>query len=441
MGFFDDHPYTAVTVSIEDLTSESYAEDSIDGIVELLESIKLSASGPTEAARAIRKKLKYGTDHMKLRALTLLDTILDNGSDRVRSQIIDYRLAQYLREMAMETNLNSRVRKKLIALCKSWSVRYKDVPGVSSVAGVAGVSSVSKTASGNGQQRHRTTAHAQKDTDDSSEPRYSTARHRRYSESSIQHGSRVDKDNETYAEARARKKKAKEKEREMARRSANRTGSGTTASKSRKSQASKFDLAKEKPKLNSVLAQAGTAATNLNNAIQRLDLRIELPVDNEETRSLFEKCKELRRAVLRYIQLIESEEFLGPLIHANEELVNALKHYDKLSFPDESIDYSNQSESAQSSAGSEEDEESEESDDDNDTYNAFPRAGPSRRRLRRMPSGATDSESYLSDSDVSYSERPPVSVEVLATKRKPPIPPKPTKLAGNKLPNPFEDPE
>ena len=66
-------PYSAVTVAIEDLTSEHYEEDDFSGIPDLVEAIKLQATGPAEAARAIRKKLKYGNVHRQIRALTILD--------------------------------------------------------------------------------------------------------------------------------------------------------------------------------------------------------------------------------------------------------------------------------------------------------------------------------------------------------------------------------
>jgi len=44
-------------VLIERLTSEEYEENDYGGLPELIESIKLQDSGPTEASRAIRKKL------------------------------------------------------------------------------------------------------------------------------------------------------------------------------------------------------------------------------------------------------------------------------------------------------------------------------------------------------------------------------------------------
>ena len=50
-------PYTAVTVQVDRLTSENFEENEVSGIPDLIESIRLQNSGPSEASRAIRKKL------------------------------------------------------------------------------------------------------------------------------------------------------------------------------------------------------------------------------------------------------------------------------------------------------------------------------------------------------------------------------------------------
>lgn len=39
------------------MTGEQYQEDDLSGIIDLVEVIRIQESGPTEAARAIRKKL------------------------------------------------------------------------------------------------------------------------------------------------------------------------------------------------------------------------------------------------------------------------------------------------------------------------------------------------------------------------------------------------
>jgi hypothetical protein len=50
-------PYTAITVQIQRLTSEQYEADDMSGIPDLIEVVRIQSGGPTEAARAIRKKL------------------------------------------------------------------------------------------------------------------------------------------------------------------------------------------------------------------------------------------------------------------------------------------------------------------------------------------------------------------------------------------------
>src|ERR1700689_3239524 len=52
--------------SPEETIWEQFDEDDLSGIPDLVEAIKLQATGPAEAARAIRKKLKYGNIHRQL---------------------------------------------------------------------------------------------------------------------------------------------------------------------------------------------------------------------------------------------------------------------------------------------------------------------------------------------------------------------------------------
>lgn len=56
-----EKPHSAVTVWIDSLCSTDHDEDDLDGIPELVESINLQATGPTEASRAIRKKVRLRT--------------------------------------------------------------------------------------------------------------------------------------------------------------------------------------------------------------------------------------------------------------------------------------------------------------------------------------------------------------------------------------------
>lgn len=57
MSRLQKKPYSAITVQVERLTSEQYEENDVSGIPDLIEVIQIQGSGPTEAARALRKKL------------------------------------------------------------------------------------------------------------------------------------------------------------------------------------------------------------------------------------------------------------------------------------------------------------------------------------------------------------------------------------------------
>jgi hypothetical protein len=52
------------------MTSEQFEEEDLSGIIDLVEVIRIQSSGPTEAARAIRKKLYVSTVSLYVARLT-----------------------------------------------------------------------------------------------------------------------------------------------------------------------------------------------------------------------------------------------------------------------------------------------------------------------------------------------------------------------------------
>jgi hypothetical protein len=126
-------PYSAVTVSIERLTEESYDEDDLSGIPELVEAITIQASGPTEAARAIRKKLKYGNVHRQIRALVLLNGLIENAGSQFQRCFADEALLERLRVCGTSNTSNSEVRKRCDEMFRSWA-QYKNVQGMRGIA-------------------------------------------------------------------------------------------------------------------------------------------------------------------------------------------------------------------------------------------------------------------------------------------------------------------
>jgi hypothetical protein len=67
-----EKPHSSITDWVDILSSDRYEEDSMDGILELVESIRIQGlDGVAEASRALRKKLKYGNVHRQIRALSV----------------------------------------------------------------------------------------------------------------------------------------------------------------------------------------------------------------------------------------------------------------------------------------------------------------------------------------------------------------------------------
>lgn len=103
-----------------------------------------------------------------------------------------------------------------------------------------------------------------------------------------------------------------------------------------------FNLEKEKPQLLEAIASSSVASTNLMNSLKLLNREHVRVSEHAETVNRFETCKALRLQILRYIQFVESEQWLGSLINANDGLVEALMAYEIL---DKSVDEDSDSES------------------------------------------------------------------------------------------------
>lgn len=126
-------PYSAVTVTIENLTGERYEEDDLSGIPELVEVIGLQGTGPSEAARAIRKKLKYGSVHRQIRALVILDGLIQNAGPRFQRAFADEPLLERLRVCGTSDLSDPDVKNKCRELFRQWA-QYANTAGLQQIA-------------------------------------------------------------------------------------------------------------------------------------------------------------------------------------------------------------------------------------------------------------------------------------------------------------------
>ncbi|RYP45075.1 hypothetical protein DL768_008547 [Monosporascus sp. mg162] len=334
--FSQKKPYSAVTVTVERLTSEQFEEDDLSGIPDLVEVIKLQGSGPAEAARALRKKLKYGNVHRQLRALALLDGLIQNAGPRFQRTFIDEPLLERLRVCGTSNLSDPEVKKKCSELFRSWAAEYRNTPGLERIAMLYKELPLRKQVVT--QDRSKVLRETEQDPfrdsdDEEDKPKASSPSAASSSRQPVTppqpsqtvHSSSHMKSSSgsgSFFSSSSKEKKKKDK------------AKGKKKSKP-------FNLEAEKDSMKVAIAESSMAATNLMNALQSINREQERISDNAIAVERFEACKKLRRKVLRYIHHVEDEQWLGGLLHANDELVMALMTFEQL---DRSIDADSDSE-------------------------------------------------------------------------------------------------
>ncbi|KAF2124007.1 hypothetical protein P153DRAFT_303236, partial [Dothidotthia symphoricarpi CBS 119687] len=312
-------PFSAVSVQVDRLTGEQYEENDVGGIVDLIEVIRIQASGPTEAARALRKKLyvyssKYGNVHRQIRALVILDALIQNAGSRFQKAFADEPLLERLRILARDDMVDAEVRQKVNVLFRQWAVAYKATPGLEHIAALH--KELPRTKRPQPQQSRivrQQDAEAAREREEQSPP--STPQYNRRPEpsSTPSSSSRPVALGHTSQHSSIFKRDKKDK----------------------KSSKKAFNLDKEKGQVLETIASANVSSTNLLNGLQLINREQQRVSENPEVMRRFESCKQLRRQILRYIHLVESEQFIGPLLNANDELVKALMAFEVM---DKSID-------------------------------------------------------------------------------------------------------
>ncbi|KAH8170378.1 VHS domain-containing protein [Sarocladium implicatum] len=318
--FQQKHPYSAITVTIENLTSETYEEEDPTGIIELVDVIKLQATGPSEAARAIRKKLKYGNVHRQLRALVILDFLILNAGPRFQRGFANEPLLERLRVCGTSDLSDPAVKNKCRVLFRGWA-SYAGTPGLNEIA------KLHKELP----RRKQVVTQAQSKVVQETENPFGD-----------------EEEEAAAAEARARRDNAGSSSSHtpipaplplsaQSKTSTSGGGSssffGSSSKDKKKGKGGKrrpFNLEEEKENMKSAIADSSLATTNLMNALQSINREKERISENPQAVQHFEACKQLRRRILRYIHHVESEQWLGGLLNANDQLVHALMSFEQL---------------------------------------------------------------------------------------------------------------
>lgn len=146
------------------------------------------------------------------------------------------------------------------------------------------------------------------------------------------------------------------------------------------------------------IASANVASTNLLNGLQLINREQQRVSENAEVMRRFETCKQLRRQILRYIHLVESEQYIGGLLNANDELVKGLMAFEIM---DKSIDDDSDSDNEAGNVSAAEAAMA------NMDMNEAPPPKPPRPTSIPMPSPVTNKQPVESDSEPEEDENDP----------------------------------
>jgi LAS seventeen-binding protein 5 len=256
---------------------------------------------------------KYGNPHRQIRALTILDGLIQNAGQRFQQTFADEPLLERLRLLPREDVVDPQVREKCRVLFIQWANGYKNVPGLERIANL--YKELPKT--------QRPQAARQK---------------------VLQETERFDSDTEPPINTPPSRSRATSSATNPVTLSTTPSSSFSSSKLSKKKnsgQPKPFNLSKERENMTQSIAQASIASINLLNGIQLINRERERVSQNAECVRRFETCKQLRRKILYYIQNVESDEWIGSLVNANDELVKALTAYE---ITDRSIDDDSDSE-------------------------------------------------------------------------------------------------
>ena len=236
---------------------------------------------------------------------------MENAGPRFQRVFADEPLLERLRVAATDPVSSEEVKRKCQILFRQWAVSYSDTPGMERITALyTQLPRRKKPISQENSKVVRDTAREARETDMTHDTSASSSRGLSSARTS------------SFA--------------------AGPTLNPSVGTKSgKKGKVKPLNLEKEKPQLLQTIASSSVASTNLMNSLKHINRENKRVSEDAEATKSFDTCKSLRRQILRYIQHTESEQWLGSLIHANDELVEALMAFEVL---DKSVDDDSDSE-------------------------------------------------------------------------------------------------
>jgi hypothetical protein len=316
MGFLKSHQHTAVTSIINDCCQQNelneddyYIETQLSSLLDAIKNQKdFVEPGATEAARALRKKMKYGNIKDQFNSLKILDLLVINGiglkcmkplfnDDKLLDRLQNYLLNENDNDNINIDESSKKINKKLSDLTYkvmlNWYNEFGDYPDLENINLVF----------------------------ERCEKKRNLQKKRKQSSSSKIFNNQVPDFMNDEADMNTPFNYYDDNDKPR-----------TNAELDKEFKIPKINYDKEAPKILQLIAEANIMSTNLSNVLNLLQ-KDELSIHSIKANDAFDQCRSIRRKILRYLQLVQREELLGPLLKCNDELVDALKKYEIKSVP------------------------------------------------------------------------------------------------------------
>ncbi|WLF79591.1 hypothetical protein PVL30_003347 [Lodderomyces elongisporus] len=393
MPIFNEHPFTSITVKINQLVKSNGNDDNDfrdnDGQREdnslelqlstLIDLIKVQHnSGATEAARAIRKKVKYGSSTQEqIRALNILELLLLNSGRKIGPILArDDKLLDVLKgilnghgKTGTGLGYDVKVQKRVIAMAIGWKSEFENLDGYKNMQQLYKALPKSKTKSEASMSKSRRAREEFVNDDDDDDVFDSQDEVDPYADNHKINGnsSRASRNSDSppppsssrsikspkvppprpttsspYSSATKKSSTnyKKEKKDKRYKKKQKRSKNGIIYADEQFG-IPQINYRKEAPKINALLNDCQIACVDLKNQLLQLPPDAS-PLDDSKINSNFDNLKGLRRKLLKYIQFVGAgdpqtkssevnemdEKFLPRLIYANEEIVECFKQFD-----------------------------------------------------------------------------------------------------------------
>lgn len=223
----------------------------------------------------------------------MLSALVENAGPRFQTSFADDRLVERIKLMSQDPLVDASVRRKLMRMLLSWQHLFRSEPTMRIAAGLY-------VACGGGK---KSDAQVKSEAAEAYRKRREQEERERQLRMDRKAAERIQKEEDAKREKERKKK-----------------GNARPV----------FNFEREKPVIMSTLATSQQAATSLVNALQHVNREKESVAANGRVQTYLARVKAERKKVVRYIQLVRDEEYLGGLISANDQIILSLELYDKL---------------------------------------------------------------------------------------------------------------